>query len=111
MTVQTISPVLTQQAIDHAWQLLQDGATLENLRRSWNQLVALRRDLDATVVAVAREIERLLIEARAAEAKAKAEADAKAEAEAKAKAAKAEAEAKAKASEPPKTATQEGERR
>jgi septal ring factor EnvC (AmiA/AmiB activator) len=81
MTVGTISPRLAAEQIEHAWELLEDGAALEKLRRSWNVLTELRRDLDVTVVALAREIERLRLEAQAmervaAEAKARAKAEA-----------------------------------
>ena len=115
MTLETISPRLAAEQVERAWRLLEDGAALEEVRQSWNILTELRRDLDVTVVALAREIERLRIEAQAmervaAEAKAKARADAARRAEAKART-EAGAAGRSKAAEggkQPKAATQEG---
>jgi hypothetical protein len=53
---------VTAQQIEHAWELLDDGAAMDELRRSWDRLVALRRELDEVVVALAQRMEQLRAE-------------------------------------------------
>lgn len=66
------------QQIEDAWQLLEDGAALQELRASWNRLTQIRRELDTAVLELARRIEQLRIEAEAQKAAAKKDATRKA---------------------------------
>ncbi len=52
---------VTTEQIQIAWQQLEAGAALDEVRRSWDRLVAIRRELDEAVVALAQRIEQLRI--------------------------------------------------
>lgn len=54
----------TAEQIQLAWQQLEAGRPLNDLRASWDRLVAIRRELDEAVVALASRIEQLRIVAQ-----------------------------------------------
>jgi hypothetical protein len=56
----------TQEQIEHAWQLLNGGAPLEELSKSWSALARTRHQLDHVVFELAQAIE--VLRATAAEA-------------------------------------------
>jgi hypothetical protein len=53
----------TAQQIKHAWDALEDGKGMGELRANWSVLVRIRAELDCVIVALAQQIEALRREA------------------------------------------------